>query len=547
MLINTDLKKQLSRLRHDLRTPLNAILGYSEMILEDIDELSRDDYNPDNPEIIEFIKNLKKVHLAGSNMVSQVNEILDSEKIDSYKVRPEKIISEENIIDFKFISAQLHHEFQPYSEIIIQSIKKLIKNVETLFKEEFIEDLEKIYSAIKAFMLQIDDFSKISGSKHEFQEPQQTLENNINISGQPLPGDKDDDNKYEAGGLLVVDDNEMNRDILCRHLERQGHMTMVAEDGYKALDMVEKHMPDLVLLDIMMPGMDGYQVLQNIKQNDQWRTIPVIMISALDEMASVVRCIEMGAEDYLPKPFDPVLLKARIGACLEKKRLRDMEQAYLKQLKIEQEKSEKLLLNILPKQIADRLKQEHKNISDNFEEVTVLFIDIVGFTDLSSKITPKELVDLLNTIFSAFDRLAEIHGLEKIKTIGDAYMAVGGLPVPGKDHAKNVAGMALDVLEEIKRINNELNTGFKIRVGINTGPVVAGVIGTRKFSYDLWGETVNIASRMESHGITDNIQVSHESYKHLKKDFILKDRGIINVKGKGNMRTYLLINRKTST
>ncbi|QTA78273.1 Two component system response regulator/histidine kinase, adenyl cyclase domain-containing [Desulfonema limicola] len=526
MINNTDQKKQVSRLRHDLRTPLNAIIGYSEMILEDIEDSNLDYTESDNFNILNFIKNLKKIHATGTNMAAKVNEILDSEKI----------------IDFETIGSQLYHEFQPYSDIVIQSSKVLINDSKNILEEDLIDDIEKIYSAIKNFMFQIDDFSKNvfieKSSKSSPSQPAARLDNARKHS-------KDYDDKTTIhGGLLVVDDNEMNRDILCRHLERQGYMTIVAEDGYQALEMVKENQPDLVLLDIMMPGMDGYQVLQAVKENEESRAIPVIMISALDEMDSVVRCIEMGAEDYLPKPFDPVLLKARIGACLEKKRLRDMEQAYLKQLKLEQEKSERLLLNILPRQIAERLKQEETTISDNFEEATVLFIDIVGFTSLSSKISPKELVALLNTIFSAFDKLAESHGLEKIKTIGDAYMVVGGIPVPGLDHAENVADMALDVLDEIKRINNELNTDFKIRVGINTGPVVAGVIGTRKFSYDLWGETVNIASRMESHGITDCIQVSPETYKHLNKKFIFKERGMINIKGKGEMNTYLLTGRK---
>lgn len=349
----------------------------------------------------------------------------------------------------------------------------------------------------------------------------------------------------KQGHILVVDDNRMNRFKLSRVLEQQGHTVALAENGRQALEMIRVQSFDLVLLDILMPEMDGYQVLEHLKRDSALRDIPVIVISALDEMGSVVRCIEMGAEDYLPKPFDPVLLRARIGACLEKKQLHDQEQAYVRQLQIEQEKSERLLLNILPKPIADRLKQGQSVIADSFAEVTVLFADIVDFTRLSAHMSPTGLIVLLNEIFSAFDRLAERHGLEKIKTIGDAYMVVGGLPTPRPDHAEAVAAMALDMQREIAQFHVEEGEPLYIRIGIHTGPVVAGVIGTRKFSYDLWGDTVNTASRMESHGLSGGIQVTATTYERLQDRYLFEERGMIQVKSKGEMMTYLLLGCKT--
>lgn len=346
------------------------------------------------------------------------------------------------------------------------------------------------------------------------------------------------------GHMLVVDDNRMNRLKLSRLLEQQGHTVALAENGQQAMEMIRAHSFDLVVLDIVMPKMNGYQVLEGMKRCSALRDIPVIVISALDEMESAVRCIEMGAEDYLPKPFDPVLLKARIGACLEKKWLRDQEQAYLGQLQMEQEKSERLLLNILPKPIADRLKQGQRVIADSFSEVTVLFADIVDFTRLSAQMSPTELVALLNEIFSTFDRLAQQHALEKIKTIGDAYMVVGGLPTPRQDHAEAIAEMALDMQREIQ-FKVENGEPIRIRIGIHTGPVVAGVIGTRKFSYDLWGDTVNTASRMESHGLSGGIQVTATTYERLRDKYLFKKRGMIQVKSKGEMMTFLLLGRKT--
>jgi adenylate cyclase len=352
--------------------------------------------------------------------------------------------------------------------------------------------------------------------------------------------------KPEQGRVLVVDDNEANRDLLARRVRRQGHTVTVAEDGIKALELMGQEPFDLVLLDIMMPKMNGYQVLEHLKNDPNLRHIPVIVISAVDDINSVVECIELGAEDYLPKPFNAVLLAARIRNCLEKKWLRDQEQFYLQQLQAEQERTERLLLSILPMPVAEQLKQGQQIIADSFAEVTVLFADLVDFTRLSAHHTPIEVVSLLNQIFSAFDRLAQQHGVEKIKTIGDAYMAVGGLPIPQSNHAEAIAEMAIDMLDVVAQFQGDTHEPLTMRIGINTGPVVAGVIGTNKFIYDLWGDTVNIASRMESFGLAGCIQVSSTTYNILQNKYSFKERGVIPIKGKGEMTTYLLTGRQNA-
>ena len=213
-------------------------------------------------------------------------------------------------------------------------------------------------------------------------------------------------------------------------------------------------------------------------------------------------------------------------------------------LLVEQEKSEGLLLNILPKPIAQKLKDGHNNIADNFAEVTILFADIVGFTELSKRIPPGQLVNMLNEIFSAFDRLSEQQFLEKIKTIGDAYMVVGGIPTPRCDHAEAIAEMALEMQKEVARFNVRHSAALSIRIGVNTGSAIAGVIGRKKFIYDLWGDAVNTASRMESHGLPGCIQVTQSTYECLRDTYLLEERGVIQVKGKGEMTTYLLIGKK---
>ncbi|MEG4085485.1 adenylate/guanylate cyclase domain-containing protein [Microcoleus sp. POL10_C6] len=213
-------------------------------------------------------------------------------------------------------------------------------------------------------------------------------------------------------------------------------------------------------------------------------------------------------------------------------------------LKVQQEQSEKLLLNILPKPIAERLKAEQSTIADSFAQVSVLFADIVGFTELSARMSPTELVKRLNVIFSHFDQLAEKYGVEKIKTIGDAYMVVGGLPTPRQDHAEAIAQMALGMQAKIAKLSADTGEKLAIRVGINSGPVVAGVIGVSKFTYDLWGDTVNVAARMEATGFAGSIQVTDVTYELLKDKYLFERRGVIPVKGKGDMMTYWLLQKK---
>jgi adenylate cyclase len=227
-----------------------------------------------------------------------------------------------------------------------------------------------------------------------------------------------------------------------------------------------------------------------------------------------------------------------LGEAVRTRRALDREHRLLV---AEQDRSERLLLNVLPAPVADRLKQDEAVIADRFPEVTVLFADLVDFTRSSDQSSPERVVQVLNDLFTAFDRLARRHGLEKIKTIGDAYMVAGGLPEPRPDHAQAVAEMALAMREEASRHADPAGQPLQVRIGIDTGPVVAGVIGTTKFSYDLWGDTVNTASRMESHGVEGCIQVTERTYRRLRDRYRFQRRGPIQVKGKGELVTYLLL------
>lgn len=370
--------------------------------------------------------------------------------------------------------------------------------------------------------------------------------------------------KKFRGSILIIDDTLNNLTLLERILSKKGYEVRLASSGQRGLEAVELTQPDLILLDIMMPGIDGYEVCSRLKASDRTRGIPIIFLSALVEVSYKVKAFNAGGVDYIIKPFESVEVLARVENQL---RLRELElqlthknqilqreiafreeveietRLLLETTKFQKEEIEELLLNILPKPIAERLQEGQSIIADSFSDVSVLFADLVGFTNFAAQKSAAETVKVLNQIFSQFDRLSLEHGLEKIKTIGDAYMVVGGLPEPQENHAEAIAQMALDMQAALASFNLKHNHTFSLRIGINIGGVVAGVIGLTKFSYDLWGDTVNVAHRMESNGIPGEIQVTAAVYERLKDKFSFKMRGAVDIKGKGEMMVYLLIGR----
>ncbi len=359
------------------------------------------------------------------------------------------------------------------------------------------------------------------------------------------------DASSRQAAILVADDSEAVRELIVLMLRSLGYANVAqAVDGQDALERMQREEFDLLLVDIEMPRLDGYGVLAALKRDPVRRHVPVIVASGVGELEAVVRCIELGAEDFLPKPVNAVILRARIAASLERKRLRDLDQLRLIELDqekqllaVEQEKSERLLLNILPAPIASRLKQGERTIAERHADVSVLFADLVGFTALVKHSDPVELVGLLNDLFTRFDRLAGRLGLEKIKTIGDCYLVVGGLTEPRPDHPVAVAEMGLEMLEALADFNRERGTQLQLRLGLHTGAVVAGVIGHQKFAYDLWGATVNLASRLQTSGLPNRVHLSADTGERLRHRFRLVERGAIACKGLGRVRTCLIAGR----
>jgi class 3 adenylate cyclase len=517
----------LSKLRHALRTPLNQIIGYSELLMESAEENN----------VTAILVDLKRIHTAGGQLLALINDALAPWKIETGK------------IDFP----AMRHDMRTPINAVIGYAELCLDEARASGHAELVKDLEKIQRAAQNLYALFEsdtypDSMEIGGTTVDVGIAGDatlgaitppvipvTTPQDFGVAAPPLVTSR----------LLAVDDDDMNREMLVRRLKKLGYEVGEAATGREALTKLKEGNFDLVLLDILMPDLDGFQTLEFMKADPRLRHIPAIMLTALDDVESTVRCIEAGAEDYVPKPFNPVILRARITASLEKKRLRDQEQAYLDQLQLERAKSERLLLNVLPKAIAERLKAGQRTIVDSFIDSTVLFADIVGFTRIAAKQSPHRTVQLLNEIFSGFDRIAEQFELEKIKTIGDAYMMVSGVPSMRPDHAEACANAAFEMLEAVRVFNRRHQLEWTIRIGMNSGPVVAGIIGTRKFSYDLWGDTVNIASRMESHGQPGKIQISEVTMKLLGTKFEYEPLGVIDIKNSAAMPAYILHRKGT--
>ncbi len=332
-----------------------------------------------------------------------------------------------------------------------------------------------------------------------------------------------------AATIMMVDDDPTITRVIQMFLEDAGYRKFISTSrSTEAMELLAETNPDVVLLDLMMPDLSGFDILASMRADTTFAHVPVVILTSSTDASAKLKALELGANDFLAKPVDPSELVLRLRNNLAVK-------AYQDQLRLEQKKADRLLLNILPEPIAARLKRGETTIADHFDEVTVLFADLVEFTDFASGTDPTRLVERLNEVFQYFDELVEARGLEKIKTVGDSYMLAGGLPVPRKDHADAVVAAGLDMLALADRLG-----GWSLRLGVHTGPVVAGVIGQSKFNYDLWGDTVNVASRMESQGIPKHIQISQSTRNALTDSFLVEPRGPVVIKGKGTMMTYIV-------
>jgi adenylate cyclase len=512
---------RLAHLRQELLSPVNALLGYAEIMHEEACRKGHPD----------ILSDMNRVLAAARDLAGKVDRLVDG---DRSKSRPGPLGCTRE--------QELRHELRTPLNAIKGYGEMLREDVANFSNDSLGADLDRLLAAATDLLQRLDHIVRFSLDVEETSlvSDQTGAVIVAELMRSLGPVRNDPYAAAETGSILVVDDIEANRDLLSRRLTRDGHRVASVAGGQQALQALADDEFDLVLLDLIMPDINGFEVLIRMKADERLRRIPVIMITALAETESAIRCIEAGAEDYLPKPFDPILLRARINACLHKKRWRDREQKYLRRIEDETAKFERLLLTILPRQVIGRLNQGEVMIADRFEGVSVLFADLVAFTQHSARTTPAAMVEYLNLLFSEFDALARELGVEKIKTIGDAYMAVAGLPDPSPDPFTPMAKMAFGMIDRLGRVNRHFDWPLQIRIGIHSGPVVAGIIGAHRFIYDVWGDTVNVASRLEAYSLPNRIHVSEDTARHLVGPFALEPRGTIEVKGKGKLETFFL-------
>lgn len=519
----------IGKIRHNLKTHLNIICGFSELLLEELE----DDDEIDNPRLG---ASLEKINQCGDSIVQHIDQIFAA-----HNFALEDLFSQLNV---------QASGFKGYTDEYLSKIHLELASAqdsgESAFLEDFAKDFTRIQTAATALQgnvesLQSGDIDSVDSLVHHevLSKDDVALVEKFSESLDETPDLLE--TKYPSN-LLVVDDNPANTEYLARKLTASQHTVFVANSGRQAEQILAENLGiHLILLDILMPDLSGYEILGRNQELLKERNVPVIVVSSLDEQETVYRCLESGAEDFVTKPINFMILAARINSALDRKYLLDREEEHLAKIESEKQKNEELLLNILPQPIAMRMKANEYLIADAVEACSILFGDIVGFTPLSQALGAEKIVAMLNTIFSEFDDFCEDLGVEKIKTIGDNYMVACGVPTPDPQHAEKTVKMAIKMLDFVESMPPLGGQKISMRIGIHSGAAVAGVIGKKKFVYDLWGDAVNTAGRMESYGVAGRIHLSADSAKLVSSTFKLESRGLSEIKGKGFMETFLLV------
>ena len=463
-------REALAHLRHELRTPLNHIIGYSEMLLEDVAH--------EDPAVLG--PGLRRVHDDAQRLLAIINELVGADA---------------GHVDVARLSAEL-----------TGPLGSVMTNVEALKVQALqagaggaAQDLERVAIAATALRCVISTGADLP-------KPQ--------IAAAAVALANSDAEPVEASLILVVDDNVTNREMLGRRLQRDGHRVQLVAGGREALDLIYGRRVDLVLLDVMMPDMDGYEVLRQLKANEAWRNIPVLMISAVDEIESVARCIELGADDYLSKPFDPILLRARIGACLEKKHLRDREAEHLRQLaewnqRLEQRVAEQVTLverlgrlkRFFSPQLAELIVAGGADdpLKTHRRDVTVCFLDLRGFTAFAEAAEPEEVMGVLREYHAEMGKLVLEHEGTLERFTGDGMIFFND-PVRVPNPGERALRMALAMRERVAQLMlqwRKLGYELGLGIGIAQGYATIGAIGFEgRWDYGAIGSVTNLAARL---------------------------------------------------
>jgi class 3 adenylate cyclase len=502
-----------ARISEKLIGPAEAIVGFHALLMEEV--------RRNGPE--GALEDLQKIGVAAGNL-SRTVAGLGSGTL--------KISTDEDA------RARLRHDLRSPINAILGYSEMVLEDFETELKASARRDIGAILTEARRLAVQIDE--AVDGATTQDGVRDLALDEEVAADLERSLSMPDGERVALKGRILVIDDEAANREILTRFLERRGHRVHAVGSASESYEALNRESFDLVLLDILMPEVNGIDVLKRMKSEPAWHEIPVVMVSGLKETGAIAKCITVGAEDYLPKPIDPVLLHARVDACLERRHWRAKEVAFTREIEYERDRADALLHSMLPAPVIQRLNNGETHIVDRFDGATILFADIVEFTPLVARMDAGDLIKELSNLFRAFDDLATQHGIEKIKTIGDAYMAASGIPSHREDHARAAVDFALDILKTMSE-GRVSEAGLQIRIGIHSGPVIAGLIGRKRSIYDVWGATVNLASRLESAGRSGRIHISAETRNAVGIDLQNVEIHVHDVKGLGEITSYFII------
>ena len=501
-------RQTLAHLRHELRTPLNHIIGYGEMLLEDVEGGPRAALAP----------HLRRILVDARRLLEHVNDFLAPANIETGAVDSE----------------HLPPELAVLLDGIIAAAETLATRVAADGSEDLLPDVERIASAAEHLRDLVRHGATLRLAPGAAPLPMSVSAGDHRV----IP------TRAERGAILVVDDNENNREMLSRRLAREGYTrVVVAADGREALDLLASQRFDLVLLDIMMPGVDGYQVLETMKADPQRRDIPVIMISAYDEMESVIRCIELGAEDYLPKPFDATLLRARVGASLEKKALRDEVLDWNKKLEERvQEQVAQLdrlgrLKGFFSPQLAESIVSGggEELLKTHRREVVVVFLDLRGFTAFTDSSEPEEVMSVLGEYHRAMGQLIMVNEGTLERFAGDGLMIFFNDPIKLENPTANAVKMALEMQEKFVPLRaawRKRGYDLDLGIGIAQGYATLGAIGFEgRWDYACIGSVTNLAARLCSEAKGGQILTNQKTLARIEDTIQAEPLGEVTLKG----------------
>lgn len=505
----------LAHLRHELRTPINGIIGYSEMLLEDEEDKA-------------FTVDLERIRAGGRTLLAIIDDVLggkgagaDGRDLDSY-------------------AEQIRVDLRTPVTSVVGYAEMLLESAQEEGRDELVPDLDRIHSAAHRLLELSGDIVGLAttGRAEATREGSVATELTRSVLTKIRPAKGGGPGDAE-GRILVVDDNAMNRELLSRQLARQGYIVVTAEDGLQALEVLESQRVDMILLDVIMPRMDGVETLKKLKSSEDLGEIPVLMLSSLDEVDGALRCIELGAEDYLSKPVRPEVLEVRMAANLELSRMRERERAYEERLTADDSFIEELLLSAFPEGVAERVRAGETRVAEVIQEATVLRCHLRGISSPNSSDEFRRSLDGLRDFAATVEALTEKHGVETCIWRVDGFVAVAGSPAPAEDHVERAAALGRELLKASADFRGPTGDPLRLGLGLHSGRVITAALGAGRLRYEVWGDGVQTAEGV-SHAAADGTLLASPTVQtRLNSRYTFEAQKVREVAGV-QMRTYLM-------